>query len=113
MKKEKIDFNVELRDAFGEVITESKEQGSKERIPVWVNKSLINALAHPYAVPEGKTLDANSIVARLLLQQKVAAKEPQEYGTDELAIIREAVVTLYNRKSAGVELVGTILKMTE
>lgn len=118
MKKEKIDFNVALTDAFGETIKEpvKKTVGGKqevEMLPVMLNRSLINALGHPASIPEDKSYNAESIVNRMLLQQKIACKEPQVYSTDELAIIRETVVALFNKKSASVEFVGTILKMTE
>lgn len=118
MRKEKIDFNVALADAFGEAIKEpvKKTVGGKqdvEMVSVMLNRSLINALGHPAAIPEDKSYNAESIVNRLLLQQKIACKEPQIYSTDELGVIRETVVTLFNKKAASVEFVGTILKMTE
>lgn len=106
MKKEEINFNVALCDAFGEVI---KEKGKS----IMLNVSIVNILSHPQALPEDKKLDATDIVKRLSLQQKVALKTPQTYSTDELFVIRESVVNMYNKRMLNVELAGIILKMTE
>lgn len=108
MKKDKIDFNVALIDAYGEVMKEDKSE--KQMI---AGRIIVNILSNPQALPENKTLDGEAIVKRLMLQQKVASKEPQIYSTDELSVIREAVVNLYNKKLIPVEFAGGILKMTE
>lgn len=106
MKKEVIDFNVEVKDAFGEVV---KDKGNA----IMLNVSIVNILSHPQALPEEKKMDAVEIVKRLSLQQKVASKTPQTYSTDELSVIRESVVNMYNKRMLNVELAGNILKMTE
>lgn len=106
MKKEAIDFNVAVKDAFGEVVKEKDKT-------VMLNASIVNILNHPHALPEEKKMDAVEIVKRLSLQQKVASKTPQVYNTDELSVIRESVVNVYNKRMIPVELAGTILKMTE
>lgn len=113
MKKEVIDFNVELCDAFGEVVKEKKHQDAKEKTSVLLSVSVVNILSHPQALPEEKKMDASEIVKRLSLQQKVASKTPQTYGTDELSVIRESVINMYNKRMLNVELAGAILKMTE
>lgn len=112
MKKEKIDFNVELKDAFGEVIKERREEG-KEKMSVIIGHSIIDILSNPHALPEDSKMDAVAIVKRLTLQQKVASKEPQAYSTDELGIIREATIQVFNKKMLHVAIAGEILKMTE
>lgn len=106
MKKEAIDFNVEVKDAFGEVV---KDKGNA----IMLNVSIVNILSHPQALPEEKKMDSVEIVKRLSLQQKVASKTPQIYSTDELSVIRESVVIMYNKRMLNVELAGTILKITE
>lgn len=106
MKKEAIDFNIEVKDAFGEVVKEKDKT-------IMLNVTIVNILNHPHALPEEKKMDADEIVKRLSLQQKVASKTPQVYGTDELSMIRESVVNVYNKRMLNVELAGTILKMTE
>lgn len=113
MKKEKIDFNVALVDAFGEVVNEKRSQEDKEGRPVMLDTSIVNVLSHPHGMQEGKALDGDAIVRRMLLQQKVASRVAQEYSTDELAVIRESVVNLYNKRMLSVELAGAILRMTE
>lgn len=113
MKKEKIDFNKALVDAFGEVVNEKKSQEDKEGRPVMLDASIVNVLSHPHGIQEGKVLDGDAIVRRMLLQQKVASRVAQEYSTDELAVIRESVVNLYNKRMLSVELAGAILRMTE
>lgn len=106
MKKESIDFNVAVKDAFGEVVKDKDKT-------IMLNTSIVNILSHPHALPEEKKMDAVEIVKRLSLQQKVASKTPQVYTTDELSVIRESVVNMYNKRVLNVELAGTILKMTE
>lgn len=112
MKKEKIDFNVALKNAFGEVIKERKEEG-KDKEPLYINHLIVNLLSNPHALPEDGKMDAVAIVKRLTLQQKVACKEPQVYSTEELGIIQNATITLYNKKMISVEMAGEIIKMTE
>ena len=108
MKKEAINFNVELKDAFGNVVKEKKTPDAKEKTVVMIGESVVSILSHPHSLPDEKKMDANEIVKRLLLQQKVASKTPQTYNTDELSVIRE-----FNKRMLNVELAGIVLKMTE
>lgn len=113
MKREKINFNVELKDAFGKVMTEPKEYRSTDMVPVILSKFVINALADPTNVSDEKGLDAVAIVKRLKLQQKVAVNEQQEFSTDELALIREVTLLSFNQKRTSSYVAGTVLAMTE
>lgn len=113
MKKETIDFNIEARNAFGEVVKERQGKDDKEGTPVMIGTSVVNLLSHPQALTEDVKLDGCAIVKRLTLQQKIASKTPQVYTTDELSTIRESVINLFNKRVIPVELAGTILKMTE
>lgn len=49
MKKEAIDFNVAVKDAFGEVVKEKDKT-------VMLNASIVNILNHPHALPEEKKM---------------------------------------------------------
>ena len=113
MKKEAINFNVELKDAFGNVVKEKKTHDAKEKTVVMIGESVVSILSHPHSLPDEKKMDANEIVKRLLLQQKVASKTPQTYNTDELSVIRESVINMFNKRMLNVELAGIVLKMTE
>lgn len=113
MKKEQINFNVQLKDAFGNVVKEKSRPSDKEESEVMLDVSIVNIIAHPASVPEGTQLTGMQVLERLNLQQKVASRKEQTYSTDELAIIREAVITLFNKKMLSLDLAGTILKITE
>lgn len=106
---EKINFNVELKDAFNNVIKEGEKGNEKS---VLINHSLVYILTTPHSIPEGKSFEPQAVVERLLLQQKLAREGEQDYSTDELAIIRDAVITMFNKKMLSVELAGTILQIT-
>lgn len=109
----KINFNVELRDAFGQVVKEKRRPADTETYPVMLDVSVVNIIGHPASVPEGTTLTPMEVLERLNLQQKIASKAEQEYSPEELARIREATITLFNKKMLGLDLAGTIIKMTE
>lgn len=109
----KINFDVELKDAFGQVVHEKRRPADTETYPVMLDISVVNILGHPACVPEGTTLTPMEVLDRLNLQQKVASKGEQEYSPEELARIREATITLFNKKMLGLDLAGTIIKMTE
>lgn len=115
----KINFNVELKDAFGQVVREKHRAADTntntdtETYPVMLDISVVNILGHPASVPEGTTLTPMEVLERLNLQQKVASKAEQEYSPEELARVREATITLFNKKMLGLDLAGTIIKMTE
>lgn len=104
----KVNFNVAVLDAFGEEIKEGK--GDK---PVLINRSLVNVMMHPQALPDGKQLDGEGIVKRMLLNQKIASGKEQDYDSDEITAIRETVVNMYNKRLVNVELAGAILKITK
>lgn len=104
----KIDFNIELKDAFGEVAKEGKDNKA-----VILSRALVNMISHPNAIPEGTALDGEAILKRLQLQQKIAEKGEKEYGTDELSTIRDTVVNLFNKKMVTVEMAGAILEITK
>lgn len=110
---EKINFNVELKDAFGQVVKEKRRATDTEAYPVMLDVSVVNIIGHPASVPEGTTLTPMEVLERLNLQQKIASKAEQEYSPEELARIREATITLFNKKMLGLDLAGTIIKMTE
>lgn len=109
----KINFNVELTDAFGQVVKEKRRAADTEAYPVMLDVSVVNILGHPASVPEGTTLTPMEVLDRLTLQQKVASKTEQEYSPKELVLIQEAAITLFNKKMLGLDLAGTIIKMTE
>lgn len=109
----KINFDVELKDAFGQIVHEKRRPADKETYPVMLDVSVVNIIGHPASVPEGTTLTPMEVLERLNLQQKVASKAEQEYSPEELARIREATITLFNKKMLGLDLAGTIIKMTE
>lgn len=109
----KINFNVELRDAFGQVVKEKRRPADTETYPVMLDVSVVNILGHPASVPEGEQFTPMEVLERLNLQQKIASKAEHEYSPEELARIREATITLFNKKMLGLDLAGTIIKMTE
>lgn len=106
MKKEAIDFNIEVKDAFGEVVTDRKET------PLKLNQEVVSILNHPNSIPADKPLEVKDILLRLEIQRKVASTKPQVYSTDELSTIQVAVKTLVNNKGVGIGIAGLILDMT-
>lgn len=108
-----INFNVELKDAFGQVVKEKRQPADNKAYPVMMDVSVVNILGHPASVPEDGQLTPMQVLERLNLQQKVASKAEREYSPEELARIREAAITLFNKKMLGLDLAGTIIKMTE
>ncbi|WP_143813328.1 hypothetical protein [Parabacteroides provencensis] len=108
----KINFNVNLVDAYGEVIKVRLRPTDKEESPLKVSVLVINSLMHQPS-DDAKIVAAEEIVKRLTLQQKVAKGIEQEYSTDELALIRESVLYLYSKKDFNSTQAGTILNMTK
>ena len=106
MKKEALNFNIEVKDVFGEVV---KDHNKK---PLKLNQEVVNILNHPHSIPEGKPLDIDGILLRLSIQKKAASDKPQVYTTPELTAIQTAVTTLVNNKGTGIGLAGLILEMT-
>lgn len=106
MKKEAINFNIEVKDVFGEVVKDRNEKSLK------LNQEVVNILNHPHSIPEGKPLDIEGILLRLSIQKKVASDKPQTYTTKELSAIQSATTTLVNNKGIGIGLAGLILDMT-
>ena len=110
----KINFYAPLKDAFGEIITEPKSREEIEtKVPIIIAKFLVNCMANPAAMPDGENMDAYQIVSRLTLQQKIAADKIQEFSPEEISIIRESVVTLFNKKQLPLEMVGAVLELTK
>lgn len=106
MKKEAINFNIEVKDVFGESVTDRNDK------PLKLNQEIVNILNHPHSIPEGKPLDIEGILLRLEIQKKMAADKPQVYSTKELTAIQSATTTLVNNKGIGIGLAGLILDMT-
>lgn len=113
----KINFNAVLKDAFGKEVMEKRASGAEEKevpaVPVRIDVSLVNIIAHPASIPEGATLTGMQVLERFNLQQKIASGTEQEYSPEELTLIREIVTSLFNKKMLGIELAGTIYKMAE
>lgn len=107
MKKEAINFNIEVKDVFGEVVKDRNEKSLK------LNQEIVNILNHPHSIPEGKPLDIDGILLRLSIQKKAASDKSQVYTTKELSVIQSATTTLVNNKGIGIGLAGLILEMTE
>ena len=106
MKKEAINFNIEVKDVFGEVVKDRNEKSLK------LNQEVVNILNHPHSIPEGKPLDIDGILLRLSIQKKAASDKPQVYTTKELSAIQSATTPLVNNKGIGIGLAGLILDMT-
>ena len=110
-----INFKVELKDAFGKtvmIIERDKTTGEVSKsMPVIVNEELVNLLAHPKSSKSSEPASQMQVLHRMTLSMKIAAGASADYDEDELLIIRETVMTLYNEKLISLILAARILEL--
>lgn len=107
----KINFNQRLKDAFSKEVVVNDKNGTAK--PVLIHEDLVSIISHPQATPENTQLSQMQILNRMKLTMKIADGKTAEYDDDELSIIRDATLSLYNAKIITLSLAGGILSLIE
>lgn len=106
----KINFKIELKDAFGQLVLIKDEKECLK--PVFIHEELVNIISHPKSLPE-QAQTQMQVINRLRLSMKIAEGKEADFNDDELSIIRESTMNLYSQKMLTLMLAGTILTLIE